>query len=294
VSGSPLAVVIASVNGFPYLGTCLAALAEHAPGAEVIVADCTDASTRERVADAWPSVTVLSFDEPTSVPALRAAGIFATSAPVVTVIEDHCVALQGWADALLRATAEAEVVGGPIRNRGRARIRDWAGFLFEYSSFLEQVERSPASALPGMNVCYGRRAIAAIEDLLHEGKWESWLHRRLAERGFAFRWEPAAAIEHDMDFGVLEFTAQRFHYARSYAAMRNPDLGARRALYVLAAPALVVVLYARVVRNVVQAGHHRRELVLATPLLLLYTAVTAVGEALGYAAGGGRSLLRVR
>ena len=32
----------------------------------------------------------------------------------------------------------------------------------------------------------------------------------------------------------------------------------------------------------------------ATPLLLAYTAVTAVGEAIGYALGGGRSLLRVR
>ena len=190
--------------------------------------------------------------------------------------------------------SDASAVGGPIRNPAGARIRDWAGFLFEYSTFLEPAERGPTRVLPGMNVCYDRRAIKAMQDLLREGKWESWLHGRLLERGFELRYEPDAVIEHDMGFDVRDFVGQRFHYARSYAAMRNPDLGLRRLLYVLASPLVVPLLYARVVANVLRAGRHRRELVLATPLLCVYTAVTAVGEALGYAAGGGRSLLRVR
>jgi GT2 family glycosyltransferase len=293
VTAPRLSVVIASVNGFPYVGRCLSALAERAPTAEVIVADCTDEETRRRVAEGWPSVTLLSFDEPTSVPALRAAGIFVASAPRVSVLEDHCVVLEGWEEALVENGGSAAVVGGPIRNRQGARIRDWAGFLFEYSAFLEPIERGPARRLPGMNVCYDRRAIDAMEDLLREGKWESWLHARLLERGFELCYEPDAVIEHDMDFGPREFAAQRFHYARSYAAMRNPDLGRRRPLYVLMAPLLIPLLYARVAANVLRVGRHRRELVLATPLLLVYTAVTAAGEALGYAAGGGRSLLKV-
>ena len=41
-------------------------------------------------------------------------------------------------------------------------------------------------------------------------------------------------------------------------------------------------------------GRRRRELLAATPLILLYTTVWAIGEAIGYAVGGGRSLLRVR
>jgi hypothetical protein len=207
------------------------------------------------------------------------------------VLEDHCVIRPGWEDALL--SVDAAAVGGPIRNEG-GRVRDWAGFLFEYSAFLEPGSRGPATMLPGMNVCYDRHAIDAMADLLRAGKWETWLHARLLERGLELRHEPDAVIEHDMDFGVKDFAAQRFHYSRSYAAMRNPDLGARRALYVLASPLLVPVLYARVVANVLGAGRHRRELMLATPLLLAYTAVTAAGEAIGYALGGGRSLLRVR
>lgn len=295
MSEPPLSVVVASVNGFPYLGACLDSLRDRCPQAEVIVADCTDNETRQRVRDGWPFVTLLAFDEPTSIPALRAAGIFRATSPCIAVIEDHCVIVDGWATGLLGAQEAGHcVVGGPIRNRAGARLRDWSAFLFEYSAFIEPVERGLATDLPGMNVCYNRDAVEAIEDLLREGRWESWLHRRLRERGFELFCEPNAVIEHDKDFGVCEFVAQRFHYARAHADMRNPQLGRRRVVYVLGSPLLIPLLYWRVARNVFRKHRYRLEFVLGSPLLLLYVAVTAGGEAVGYAFGGGRSLLRVR
>lgn len=290
-----LSVVIASVNGMPYLGACLDSLRDHAPEAQVIVADSTDAATRATVQRDWPFATVLAFTEPTTIPALRAAGIFAASASTVAVIEDHCVVGAGWASALLRARRDGHaVVGGPIRNGVGARTRDWAAFLFEYSAFLEPVVRGPTESLPGMNVCYDAEAVLEITDLLRAGKWESWLHGRLRERGFELYCEPDAAIEHEMDFGIRDFMAQRYHYARAYAAMRTPDLRGRRVLYCLASPLLVPLLYGRIARNVVRTRRNQARLVLATPLILVYTVVTAVGEAVGYAAGAGGSLLRVK
>jgi GT2 family glycosyltransferase len=295
VSEPALSVVVASVNGFPYLGRCLDSLREFAPAAEVIVADCTDDETRRRVREGWPDVRLLSFEEPTSVPALRAAGIFAAAAPHVAVIEDHCLVRDAWAGKLLAAHGEGHaVVGGPICNGAGGRVRDWAGFLFEYSRFLEPGEPGPVDDVPGMNVSYGRPAIEAVADLLREGKWESWLNRRLRERGFELHYEPAAAIEHDKDFGVRDFVAQRFHYARAHADMRNPELGGKRVVYALGSPLLPPLLFGRVVRNVFRAGRCRPQLLAATPLLLLYAAVTALGEAIGYVLGGGRSLLRVK
>ena len=49
MSAPELSVVVASVNGLPYLGRCLEALDAHAPEAEVVVADWTDEATRELV-----------------------------------------------------------------------------------------------------------------------------------------------------------------------------------------------------------------------------------------------------
>jgi len=81
-----LSVVVASVNGLPYVHECLASLAEHCPDAEVIVADSTDERTRQELAARWPAVKLLTFDAPRTIPELRAAGIFAATAPYVAVI----------------------------------------------------------------------------------------------------------------------------------------------------------------------------------------------------------------
>ena len=127
MSEQKLSVVVASVNGFPYVGHCLDALAERAPAAEVIVADSTDEETRRRLRDGWPAVTLLTFDEQQTIPELRAAGIFASTAPLVAVIEDHCRVTPEWAGAALRAQEQGHaVVGGPIRNIVTDRARDWA------------------------------------------------------------------------------------------------------------------------------------------------------------------------
>ena len=290
-----LAVVVASVNGFPYLGECLESLERNCPRAEVIVADWTDEQTRTRVRERWPGVTLLSFDEPMAVPELRAAGIFATEAPYVALIEDHCVVRYGWAERLLEAHRRGyQVSGGPIRNAKTARIRDWAAFFCEYSGFMEPEPSGDVRDLPGMNVSYDRSALEAIDDLLREGRWETYLHGRLRERGFRFWSDPEATLEHAKDFGFFEFCSQRYHYSRSFAGTRNRDLGWKRVLYAAGAPALVPLLFARIARNVLARGSHRRELLATAPLVLLYTSVWAFGEVVGYTFGGGRSLLRVK
>jgi hypothetical protein len=290
-----LSVVIASVNGMPYLGKCLDALAERCPGAEVVVADWTDEATRAAVRERWPSVKLLSFDEPMAIPELRAAGVFAATAPVVALIEDHCIVVPSWGERLAAGHGAGHgVVGGPIRNVATERVRDWAAFFCEYSAVMEPLPAGPVQGLPGMNVSYSRGALEAIDDLLRDGRWENWLHPRLVERGFELWCEPDAVVEHDKDFDLGEFVSQRYHYSRSFAGMRVPELGARRFLYALGTPLLVPLLYWRMVQNVFSRGRERRRFLLATPLVLLYVSVWAFGEAIGYLLGGGRSLLKVR
>jgi len=295
LSEPELSVVVASVNGLPYVEACLEALERHAAGCEIIVADWTDAETRTLIERRWPSVIVLSFEEPTTVPELRAAGIFAAKAPAVAVIEDHCNVTPRWAELIIAAhQAGHAVVGGPVRNVMTRRIRDWAAFLCEYSNYLEPFPAGPVRDLPGMNVSYDRQALAAIDDLLREGHWESWLHPRLLERGFELYSVPDATIEHAKDFGFREFVSQRYHYARSFAGTRNRQLGAKRAIYALGTPLLVPLTIWRIGRNVAGRRQFVGRYVLSLPLITLYAMVWAVGETVGYAAGGGRSLLRVR
>lgn len=288
-------MVVASVNGLPYLVRCLDALERHAPDAEVVVADWTDDDTRRRVRSRWPDVRLLSFDEPMAIPELRAAGIAAASAPYVALIEDHCLVREGWAQRILDAHAQGHaVVGGSIRNAADDRVRDWAAFFCEYVDFMEPLPKGSTQSLLGMNVSYDRRAIAALEDLLRQGRWETWLHPHLLRSGFELYCDPAISLDHAKDFGVREFASQRYHYSRSHAGMRNPELGWKRLVYLAGSPVLVPLLYSRIARAALARRAHRRDFLRASPLILLYTAIWAAGEAVGHALGGGRSLLRVR
>ena len=290
-----LSVVVASVNGMPYLADCLEALHRNAPEAEVIVADWTDEPTRRLVRERWPQVELLSFDEPQTVPELRAAGIFSARSPYVAVIEDHCNVLPSWSSEVLAAHAAGRpAVGGSIRHACTRRVRDWAAFFCEYSAFMDPAEAGPVEGLPGMNVSYDRSAIEAMDDLLREGRWENWLHPRLLERGLQLWCEPAMVLDHAKDFGFFEFVSQRYHYSRSYAGTRNADLGRRRVLYALGTPLLVPLAYARIARNVRKRPAYKAAFRRATPLILVYTLVWAAGEAIGYVFGGGRSILKVR
>jgi hypothetical protein len=295
MSAPELSVVVASVNGMPYLADCLDALETSCPEAEVVVADWTDEATRRTVRERWPRVRLLSFDEPMSVPELRAAGIGAASAPYIAVIEDHCNVRNGWAGRLVEAhRAGRSVVGGSIRNAATRRIRDWAAFLCEYSEHMEPAPAGEVGSLPGMNVSYDRGAVETMQPLLDEGRWETDLHPHLQRAGYVLYSDPGATLEHAKGFGLHEFLSQRYHYARSYAGMRGAGLGPKRFAYMLGSPLLPPVLYSRIARNVLRRGAHRRELATATPLILLYLGVWSFGEAVGYAFGGGRSLLKVR
>jgi hypothetical protein len=290
-----LSVVVASVNGFPYLAKCLDALRAHCPRAEVVVADWTDEPTRQRIREEWPEVVLLSFAEPTPVPKLRAAGVARAAAPYVAVIEDHCVVTPGWGDLILAAHGDGhEVVGGSIRNGATSRVRDWAAFLCEYSEHMEPSRAGIVPSLPGMNVSYDRAAIAAMRDFLERGLWETWLHPHLQAEGFELFSDPAIVLIHDKDFGFREFLRQRYHYARSYAGLRNPELGAKRVIYCCGSPLIVPLALTRITRNCLRAGRNRRQLALASPLIFVYTVAWSVGEMIGYAAGGGRSMLEVK
>ncbi|MBA2642210.1 MAG: glycosyltransferase [Actinobacteria bacterium] len=292
---SDLTVVVASVNGFPYLGECLEALERNAGEAHVVVADWTDEPTRAHVRERWPDVQLLSFNEPATVPELRAAGIAAATSPFVAVIEDHCLATPGWADAIVTAHRTGEhVVGGGVRNVKTQRVRDWAPFFCEYSAFMEPFPAGEVENLTGMNVSYDRQALAEIADLLGQGRWENDLHARLRDRGYRFWSVPEGVIEHAKDFGFLEFASQRYHYSRSYAGMRNGALGARRFAMALAAPLLVPLLSWRIARNARSKPGYGDAFRRSAPLVLLYTVIWAFGELVGYTLGGGRSILKVR
>lgn len=290
-----LSVVVASVNGQPYITSCLDALArqEEVVG-EVIVADCVGPEVTEFVRSAHPSVRLLAFEEPKSVPELRAAGIAAARAEIISITEDHCIPPPDWFRAIVKAHRESEhpAIGGAVDNAATQSIVDWAVFFCEYSTFISPVPAGEVDDLPGPNVSYKRAALDEMRDLLADGYWETFLHWRLQQRGHPLWSDPRVRVDHLKHYRLGEFFVERFHYGRAFAGHRCEFIdGRRRALYLLGSPLLPPVLLLRILRRVLDRRRHLGAFLRSVPSIALFLLAWAAGEWTGYAFGPGRSNL---
>lgn len=293
-----MSVVIASVNGRPYLEQCLAALGRQGGNvtAEVIVADCVGPTVTEFVAAEHPGVRLIAFGEPKSVPELRSAGILASRGRLIAITEDHCIPEPDWYQAIVRAHADHAnpAIGGAVDNAATDRIVDWAVYFCEYSNFISPVPEGVVHDLPGPNVSYKRTALDEMADLIKEGYWETFLHYRLEERGYQLWSDPQVRVLHKKHFGFRAFFAERFHYGRAFAGHRNEFSSlAKRLVYLALSPLLPPALIVRISRRVLSRKRHLGRFITALPVILLFMLAWAAGEWFGYAFGPGKSALQL-
>jgi glycosyltransferase involved in cell wall biosynthesis len=288
-----VSVVVPCVNGLPAIADCLEALQRQDAEvpAEVVVVDRCGEATRAVLRERFPAARILHAEPQTPIPALRARGIAESRGALVALIEDHCNAQAGWLAALDRARRGGHrVIGGSVVNGSVRRVVDWAAFFCEYARFMPPLEHGEVDDVTGNNVAYDR---ATLQDLGSLDSWEFFLHARLKERGVRFHCEPAMLVSHCKEFGFSYFLSQRYHYSRSFAGMRLREAPWWKRLgYALATPLLPPVVFARIVSAVAPRGHSTK-LLQSAPVLAVFLASWAWGEAVGALAGPGDSLARV-
>lgn len=292
-----LSVVVPSVNGPDVLLECLEALGKVEDAAlEVLVIDRCGDAVRRAVHARFPRVRVLAAEPTTTIPQLRATGFRCASADNIAVIEDHVIVGPNWARQLLSALAEgSDVVGGSVYNVATASAVDWAAFLCEYSHLLPPLLSSRVDAIAGNNVVYRRALIERYGAVVSAGRWEDYLHAAMHRDGVILTCRSEIGVGHKKHGRVLEYLSQRYLYARSYAGLRRADMtSAQRVLFTVGTVALPPVLLLRTTQRVFAKRCHRIELARALPLMALFVCAWAAGEAVGYAAGPGDALSRVR
>jgi hypothetical protein len=295
-SSPALSVVVASVNGWDLLEPTLRSIDSlpERPEMQVIVVDRTGGSTREKLRAHQPRVELVEVSEPLSIPRLRYLGVCRASAPIVAIVEDHGEVNPGWAQAILQAhQGPWGAVGGPVEN-GRSGFVNWAAFLCEYTPYMGPLSEGPSNDLPGNNVAYKRDHLLKHARVLESGKWESWINDRLRADGVPTGTTNQMVVRHIKPFRLGEFLVQRFHFSRSFAAMRRSEQSpAQRLVYAFGCVALPPVLLLRIARAVLGKKRHRSAFIASIPLLLLMLTAGAVGEMVGYFSGPGTSLEHV-
>lgn len=298
-----MSVVVASVNGLPFVTRCLDALTRQelprgeAPSAalEVLVVDRRGEETRATLRSRFPNAQVIAAVDGTAIPALRALGISRARGGLVAILADRFVPDPGWLAALLTAHRSGHpVIGGVVENGSTARVVDWAAFLCEYAPFVPPVERGPASTLPGNNAAYDRAVLARLTDAIAGGAWDGLLHERIRALGVPLWAEPSLRVSNQKEYRFTAFLSQRYHAGRAFAAKRLASVPPwRRFAYACATPLLPPWLFARLVATVARKRRHRMRLLAAAPFIVTFLVSGAAGEAMGALFGGGDSLERL-
>lgn len=292
-----LSVIIASVNGLPTIAECVTALSQQECNFdfEIIIADRTNDNTAEHLREYFPFVNLIRVFEPTGIPQMRALAMSRASGEFLVVTEDHCIAPRNWLAEIVKAHESGyEVVGGAVENACRASLVDRAAFLCEYSHFMPPIVEGETEFVTGNNTSYKHSQIKKVDDSLLKNYWEYFLQKELRQMGVKFLSVPTLVVSHKKEFGFSYFLKQRFHYSRSFAAMRKGKSSfPKQILYLIYMPILPFHLTWRIFRNVMRKGYSYGEFFLTLPLLMIFMSSYALGEFIGQIFGAGDSLLKV-
>jgi GT2 family glycosyltransferase len=295
-----VSVVLASVNGLPYIADCVQALLrqEGDVPAEVIVVDRCGPGLRAALRERFPQkcVRVVEADAGDSIPRLRAIGVAQARGRLIAITEDHCVVPPNWCADIARAHRQGhQVIGGPVENGSTERTVDWAVFFCEYARFMPPRPAGVVQEVPGNNCAYDRAVLDRLGGAPGQEVWESFLHGRLRDLGVPFYCDPALTVSHVKQFGFWYFMRQRYHYSRSFAGMRmagRPWM--RRVAYACAAVVLLPwLLLGRMTATVARKRRRGWQFVRALPVILMFLLSWGWGEAVGALLGSGASLEKV-
>ena len=292
-----ISVVVASAADGDFLIRCLESLVdqEGEQNAEIIVMDRCGPERRAEVAERFPSVKVLAYpgeDRP-SVPQLRACGVDDCTAPVVAVIEEHCVAPGDWLATILAHFSDGDdAIGGPILDADFDRIRDWVVYFSEYHNDMPPWEPGPMTWLNDANAAYRRETLLKHRATLGDSYWAISLHPALADSGASMRAVPEMGLAHTGPFDYGYYLRQRYLLSRVWGGTQRHLVSVPvRLAHILAAPIFPFFLLARIARRVfaTKSSRLRSKFFKALPLLFPVVICFTWGEWLGYTIGPGRA-----
>ena len=275
-----LSVVVGSTAQGPVLEQCLSALEPQRDGAEIFV--CEDVASPESLQERFPWARFIERRGALT-PELWTSGIHLCRAPVVALTIAPMAPAPDWIDSIVAQHAGRDVVAGAIEPGRGLRLRDWAEYFCRYSPDMLPFADHQSRDLPGDNASYKRALLEQVAQVYEDGFWEPDVHLALDERGVELWHSPDLVVRQGRSAGARAFLRQRLVHGRAHGRQRGARFGRlRNALGVVGALAVPLLLSARILRQVGSRRRLRAPALAALPLILLYNAAWAAGEARGH------------
>jgi glycosyltransferase involved in cell wall biosynthesis len=289
-------VIIACNNAETVIVECLSRLIKQgeSPSLEVIVADGSTDKTAQLVETRFPKVKLLRFEQPSTLPVLRAGAIASATGQIIALLDPYSMVSPDWLERVLKEHSEQThtAIGGAV-DLYRANdqgILAWARYFNEYGMFMSPVEKGVIDILPGCNMSYKRELLFDGDKPRFEEFWKTFVHAELEKSGDVLWQTPQVRVELWKPIGFLSFLVSRFSHGRCYAAMRCAgSTPAERFLRCLTAPLIPFVLQYRWARRIWPKNRYRARFILSLPVQFILFACWSLGEFAGYLAGTGNS-----
>ena len=297
MSAPQLSIIIASCVGKPFITRCLKSLESQRDQAdlEFIVVDRAGAAIADGIERDFPWVKLIRRPPGESVPDLRRHGIELARAEYVAIIEEHCVARDDWIATILRSIKEpVAAVRGVVEDANYERLMDWAVYFTEYNAYMPPLDRGLTDDVCAANCVYRRDLLIKYLPEKGSGYWEAVLNQTLLASGERFRSEPDLVVYHTGPFGFTYYLKQRYLFSRAFAGVRKDTVSPGfRLAYLLMAPLLVPLLWARTAARVYSKRHRIDKFIQVLPHLVPITATYVLGEWVGFLTGPGDSLSQI-
>lgn len=293
--GTPaVSVCVITFVGPDYLARCLESLVPQAEavGGEVLLPLDETGEEAARVATRWPGVRTLRLTGRRTPAELRARAVAESRAPVVALLEDHCVPDRSWLERMLAAhDGVRAAVGGTVEKgfppgQDRDRALNWALYLTDYSRYMNPLPEGPVHSLTDTNVSYRREEVDRLAHLWATEFHENIVNDSLRAAGKELWLAPDVIVFEQRSVPLAGALRDRYSFGRLFASTRMAGRRpGQRLAYAGASLLMPPVLIARVGRNLFTRRRHRLQLVRALPALTLVTTVWMLGEFVGYLTG---------
>ncbi len=259
--------------------------------AEVILIDASPPGTPPLPGSDHPAVRMFRRPERTAFGEMRAAAARLARGQVVAYLEEHCIALPGWLNALAAAFEKGyAAVGGEVHNANPGVGISDAIQIMNYFRWLPPAQAGEADIIVGHNAAYRRDVLLAYgDDLGWMIQAEPVLQWDLIAKGHRLYVDPAVKFGHRNEITLSSISRGYFMWNQAFGFVRartNRWSAGMKALRVLATPVVPFVRTARMFGQIV-SRHPGRLLsfVGLLPVMLLAQTSAALGMAKGYLFG---------
>jgi glycosyltransferase involved in cell wall biosynthesis len=296
MSNTPqLSVIVASYNSRRTIANCLQSLRRQVTDKvfEVVVVDSSNDGTGDLVAERFPEVRLLRFEERKYPGDARNAGIEVARADIVASVDADCEAREDWVEQVLEAHRDPSVaIGGAIGNANPASYVGWAAYLCEFSQWIPGAPRRWLTDIATANMSYKKWVFQKYGRFI-EGTYgsDTDFNWRLGRDGHRLLWAPSMVVSHRGIEDFAEFLRHEFKHGRDCGRMRVASQKfsrLRRWFYAICFFLIPVKLYAVIAARNFRYRTYFKNFLVATPLLVLGLYSWSLGELVAYVRPAGR------